>query len=196
MEQLPEKQTSYLSRVRSRLQRDVQYALSTATCTSSLGCSYSGATSGVTVPFEWLSALNAQIQFSKAETEISPEELVDPLGAERYRVTERLIHQYKNRVLLLSTDRCFAYCRFCFRKNFTGKNTGWISDEEIQKSCDYLRAHREVTEILISGGDPMTADNDALFSLLKAIRKASSDILIRIGTRSLFFAPQRFDALH
>lgn len=171
MNQLPEIKTAYLSLIESRLEKDAQ---------SSQEANL------------FLKAFYAQIHFSKEELKIYPEELIDPLGAKNFHVTERLIHQYKNRVLLLSTGQCFAYCRFCFRKNFTGKNEGWISESEIEKVCSYLASHSEVKEILISGGDPLLASNEKLFSLLKAIRHASPHILIRLGTRSLFFAPSRF----
>jgi lysine 2,3-aminomutase len=135
-------------------------------------------------------------QFYKAKDEayFAPCEREDPLGAKKYHVTERLIHQYKNRVLLLSTGLCFAYCRFCFRKNFTGKEAGWISEDEIEKACSYIAGHPEVKEILISGGDPLLASNERLAFLLEAIRRASPNILIRLGTRSLLFAPERFTA--
>ncbi len=171
MEYLPEIQTKYLKRIRSLLEKD--------TSTSVLAKDY-------------LFAFDAQLQASEHEGIVFSEETSDPLGAKKYHVTERLIHQYKNRVLLLSTGLCFAYCRFCFRKNFTGKEAGWISEDEIEKACSYIAGHPEVKEILISGGDPLLASNERLAFLLEAIRSASPNILIRLGTRSLFFAPERF----
>ncbi len=173
MEYLPEIQTKYLKRIRSLLEKDAS--------TSVLAKDY-------------LFAFDAQLQASEHEGIVFPEETSDPLGAKKYHVTERLIHQYKNRVLLLSTGLCFAYCRFCFRKNFTGKEAGWISEDEIEKACSYIAGHPEVKEILISGGDPLLASNERLAFLLEAIRSASPNILIRLGTRSLFFAPERFTA--
>lgn len=169
--QLPEITTRYLSLLQSRLENASKQSIEARA---------------------YLKALHAQILFSEKELHVSPEELIDPLGAKNFHVTERLIHQYKNRVLLLSTGHCFAYCRFCFRKNFTGKNEAWISDDEIQRVCEYLASHSEVKEILISGGDPLLATNEMLFSLLESIRNASPKILIRLGTRSLLFAPSRF----
>ena len=173
MEYLPEIQTKYLKRIRSLLEKDAS--------TSVLAKDY-------------LFAFDAQLQASEHEGIVFSEETSDPLGAKKYHVTERLIHQYKNRVLLLSTGLCFAYCRFCFRKNFTGKEAGWISEDEIEKACSYIAGHPEVKEILISGGDPLLASNERLAFLLEAIRSASPNILIRLGTRSLFFAPERFTA--
>lgn len=171
MNQLPEIKTTYLSLLESRLEKDAK---------SSKEANL------------FLKAFYAQIRYDEREEIIAPQELLDPLGAESFHVSERLIHQYKNRVLLLSTGQCFAYCRFCFRKNFTGKEAAWISDSEIEKVCSYLASHSEVKEILISGGDPLLAPDEKLFSLLKAIRHASPKIIIRLGTRSLFFAPERF----
>lgn len=140
----------------------------------------------------YFAAINRQCTPTSAEEHIEKFELTDPLGAHLYHVTPRLVHQYKNRCLLLTTSICFSYCRFCFRRNYAGHNEGFISDKEIEDVCVYLAAHAEITEILLSGGDPLTATDEKLLRLISAIRKARPGILIRICTRAPVFAPERF----
>ncbi|HPX26704.1 MAG TPA: KamA family radical SAM protein [Treponemataceae bacterium] len=138
-----------------------------------------------------LAAIRAQVYKSDKESFISPEELPDPLGEHCYKVTHRLVHQYKNRALLLSTGTCFAYCRHCFRRNFAGRGEGWITEAELDEVCSYLTSHKEIEEILISGGDPLTVSDEVLESLFIRLREARPGILLRLCTRALFFAPER-----
>ncbi|MBO4507450.1 MAG: KamA family radical SAM protein [Spirochaetaceae bacterium] len=137
-------------------------------------------------------ALNRQCTPVPAEKNVREYELDDPLGARKYLVTPRLVRQYKNRCLLLTTCHCFSYCRFCFRRNFTGKKAGFIPAAEIQKVTEWLSEHDEIQEILISGGDPLTAPNGDLENLFTELRKARPNILIRLCTRAPVFAPERF----
>lgn len=139
-----------------------------------------------------LSAIKAQIIPSDKEQNIYPEELTDPLGEHIHQITSRLVHQYKNRVLLLSTGKCFGYCRHCFRRNFTSRDETWISNEEIERVCEYLSEHVEVEEILISGGDPLTVSDKKLEYLFSKLRSARPNLLLRVCSRALFFEPDRF----
>lgn len=141
---------------------------------------------------EAFSAINRQCTPSKAEEHIEENELSDPLGACLYQKTPRLVHQYKNRCLLLTTSKCFTYCRFCFRRSFAGKEAGFINSSETMEVAEYLKNHPEIKEILISGGDPMTGSDQKINALFYAIRKARPGILIRLCTRSPIFAPERF----
>ena len=137
-------------------------------------------------------AVNRQCTATKAEEHVEENELTDPLGADLYKKTSRLVHQYKNRCLLLTTSKCFTYCRFCFRRSFAGQGTGFINSTEMAEVSEYLQNHPELKEILISGGDPMTGSDQKLNALFYSIRKARPEILIRLCTRSPIFAPERF----
>ena len=99
----------------------------------------------------------------------------DPLAEVSHSVTGRLIHRYEHRAALLTTDRCFAYCRHCFRRRFTGLESGPISDEEITKAASYLKEHREIYEVLLTGGDMFTLSNDRLEKLFDALKSARED---------------------
>lgn len=137
-------------------------------------------------------AINRQCTPTKAEEHTEENELTDPLGANLYKKTTRLVHQYKNRCLLLTTSKCFTYCRFCFRRAFAGQGEGFINSTEMTEVAEYLQNHPEIKEILVSGGDPMTGSDQKLNALFYSIRKARPGILIRLCTRSPIFAPERF----
>lgn len=139
-----------------------------------------------------LNPLRRQVIPSNDEFTILPCELSDPLGEHHYSPCERLVHQYKNRVLLLTTGTCVSYCRHCFRRTFTSRKEGSITDKQLSTICKYLSVHPEIKEILISGGDPLTLEDKKLFTILKEIRKARPNILLRICTRAPVFLPSRF----
>lgn len=116
----------------------------------------------------------------------------DPLGENKYKVAPRLIHRYKDRVLLLVTDRCALYCRHCFRRDYVDTGLETISDSDLKEVCNYIRSHKEVHEILLSGGDPLIL-GDGIDRVLKAIKEAREDIVIRIGSRLPIVDPERVD---
>ncbi len=125
-----------------------------------------------------------------AEAMRLPYEGEDPLGADSYSIGPRLVHQYPSRALLLANGICAGYCRFCFRGALAGR--GWIPAREATRAADYLGAHPEAKEVLVSGGDPLAASDGRIGSLLKVLRAARPDIIIRIGTRMPAFLPSRF----
>ena len=138
-----------------------------------------------------LQALERQLFCSVQEEKVLSYELGDPLGSHRYEFVPRMIHQYKNRALVLTTSKCFSHCRYCFRKNYASSENTWLSDMETKRICDYLLCHTEIKEILLSGGDPLTASDEQIFSLIGNLRNACPDLLVRICTRSPIFCPER-----
>ena len=137
-------------------------------------------------------ALRRQVTASDEELVVSETERSDPLGEARYCVTPYLVHQYPNRVLLLSTGRCLSYCRYCFRREFTACSSGFIPDAHIGKVTAYLTVHPEVQEILVSGGDPLSGTFEQVRHLLECLRSVRPDLLIRLCTRAPVFAPELF----
>jgi lysine 2,3-aminomutase len=107
----------------------------------------------------------------------------DPLMESRYRITPRVIHRYRDRVLLLVTDRCALYCRHCFRRYYTGKGSGVLTGEELRQAAEYLKEHREVREVLLSGGDPLTLPDSRIRLVLETLKTARPDIRFRLCTR-------------
>lgn len=124
--------------------------------------------------------------------ENSTEDMLDPLKEVDYSVTERLIHHYTNRCALLTTDRCFTYCRHCFRRRFTGTSTGPISEVQIDEAMEYLSKHMEVKELLLTGGDLFTLSDERLDYLFSRLRKTREDIIPRLCTRAVATNPDRF----
>jgi len=124
--------------------------------------------------------------------ENSLEDMLDPLKEVDYSVTERLIHHYTNRCALLTTDRCFTYCRHCFRRRFTGTSSGPISEKQIDDAMEYLKEHAEVKELLLTGGDLFTLSDERLDYLFSSLRRTREDIIQRLCTRAVATNPERF----
>ncbi len=125
------------------------------------------------------------------ELESKPFERDDPLYEERYRVLPRVIHRYRNRILLLVTNFCPVNCRYCFRRYYKKMNPDVISREELEKASDYIGKHREVQEVLLSGGDPLTLSDSRLESIIRKLRDSRGDIIVRVGSRILSVLPDR-----
>ena len=117
--------------------------------------------------------------------------LDDPLGEVHFRITPRLVHQYRDRVLLLAGGSCAGFCRYCFRRIRMSSPAGFISAEELSPVLAYLESKSGIREILISGGDPLTAEDAALEELFCKLRKARPGILIRLCTRVPVTNPAR-----
>lgn len=125
------------------------------------------------------------------EFDIRTYELTDPLGESLYSPMARLVHRYRDRVLLLVTDRCAMYCRHCFRRSFTSHEAGVVTTEELAAVSVYLDEHREVNEILLSGGDPLTCSDSKIEQILECIRAVRPDMVIRLATRIPAVLPMR-----
>jgi len=127
-----------------------------------------------------------------------PFALDDPLGEERYHLTSRLAHQYRDRALLLAGGACAGYCRYCFRR--ARMNTAFISGAELDPVLSCLKSRPGIREILVSGGDPLTDDDENLEELFAKLRKARPGILIRLCSRvpvtnPVRISPQTIDLL-
>ncbi len=118
-------------------------------------------------------------------------ETEDPLADRRFLVTERLIHRYPDRVLLLTTDNCAVFCRHCFRRHFTGGQQGAPTPRELDKVLAYIAENPMVQEILLSGGDPLTLSDSQLATILDGVRAARPDIIVRICSRIPVVNPSR-----
>jgi len=121
-----------------------------------------------------------------------PFALDDPLGEYQYRAAPRLVHQYKDRALLLAANTCAGYCRHCFRRLWLSAPPS-LSIEDLRLALAYLAAHTEIRELLVSGGDPLTLDNAALEDLLHRLRDARPDLMLRVCTRVPITEPSRLD---
>jgi lysine 2,3-aminomutase len=130
----------------------------------------------------------------RAEAEVRPGELRDPLGEDKTRPTPAIVHRYPDRVLLLATDRCTVYCRHCTRRRITGGDEGELDRTALREAVRYLREHPEVRDVLISGGDPLLLSDARLGELLEEVSSVPSVEMIRIGTRIPVTCPVRVTA--
>lgn len=126
-----------------------------------------------------------------AESTVARGDLTDPLGEVAHEVAPGLVQRYPDRVLLLATDRCAVYCRFCTRSRMVGDGGGVISNEKIARAISYLRAHPEITDVIISGGDPLAMATDRLVRLVATVREVQSVQTIRLATRVPVTLPMR-----
>jgi lysine 2,3-aminomutase len=115
----------------------------------------------------------------------------DSLGEDAHMVTPGLVHRYPDRVLLLVNNMCQLYCRHCTRKRLTGKPNKVLPKPELEQAFAYLRAHPEVRDVLISGGDPLMMSDANLEYVLSNLRQIPSLEVLRIGTRAPVTIPQR-----
>lgn len=128
---------------------------------------------------------------STAEFIRHPGEYDDPLGEEHHRVAPGLIHTYPDKVLFLVTDFCATYCRYCMRSRLVGQGTFVPNTAMWEQAIAYIRAHREVRDVLISGGDPLILSEERLVWLLERLRAIPHVELLRIGTKVPAVLPQR-----
>lgn len=124
------------------------------------------------------------------EIEKTDGEYRDPLGEDDLSPRTGLVHRYPDRVLLLALDRCAIYCRHCNRRRLVGGEEP-IAKDDIIRAIDYIRAHREIHDVLISGGDPLTLSTDKLGWILGELRAIPHLDFIRIGTRVPVCLPMR-----
>jgi lysine 2,3-aminomutase len=115
----------------------------------------------------------------------------DPLEEEEDMPVPGLVHRYRDRALLMATTMCSMYCRHCTRKRVAGYQESCIDVSQLNAITSYLRAHPEVKDVIISGGDPMTMSTSLLERILASVRSVPSVDIIRIGTRVPVVLPQR-----
>lgn len=128
------------------------------------------------------------------EARVDAEELVDPLGEVAHQVAPHLVQRYPDRALLLVTDRCAVYCRFCTRSRMVGHGGGAASLDALGPALAYLRAHPEVRDVIVSGGDPLAMSTERLVRIVGAVREIASVETIRLATRVPVTLPMRVDA--
>ena len=118
-------------------------------------------------------------------------DLRDPLGEEAHEVAPHLIQRYPDRVLLIATDRCGVYCRFCTRSRLVGDGGGARSLTALEPAFAWIDAHTEVRDVIISGGDPCVMSTERLARLLRRLRSIEHVQYVRLATRAPVTLPQR-----
>ncbi len=121
----------------------------------------------------------------------SPGEDDDPLSEEHQSPVRGLVHRYPDRVLLLVLDFCSTYCRYCTRSRIVGHGAIYPSRSRLEQAIEYIRRTPAVRDVLISGGDPLTLNDERLAWLLSRLRAVPHVEIIRIGTKIPAVLPQR-----
>ena len=117
--------------------------------------------------------------------------MTDPLGEVDHEVAPHLVRRYPDRVLLLVTDQCAVYCRFCTRSRMVGDGGGPVSVERLEPALAWIAAHPEVRDVIVSGGDPLAMSTDRIERILARIRAIPSVETIRLATRIPVTLPMR-----
>jgi len=130
---------------------------------------------------------------SGLETLSRPWEKDDPLDEEADSEVVGLTHRYPDRVLMVTTNLCAMYCRHCTRKREWRSPEGHASLSRIEEMIRYIRAHEEIRDVIVSGGDPLILSTHRLEKILQSLRSIPHVEIIRIGTRVPVVMPMRID---
>ena len=125
--------------------------------------------------------------------ELSEQGLVDPIGDKEHLKAPQLIHRYNSRALFTPTSVCPVHCRYCFRKNELNANDELFATSDFDKTLDYLKLHPEISELIFTGGDPLTLSNEKIRKYLEAFAAIESIKDIRFHTRYPVILPSRLD---
>jgi lysine 2,3-aminomutase len=129
---------------------------------------------------------------STAELDIQPEELPDPIGDKTHEPVEGIVHRYPDRVLLKAVSVCPVYCRFCFRREMVGPDKdGNLTPAELEAALGYIRAHPEIWEVILTGGDPFMLSARRAAALTRELEAIPHVKVIRWHTRMPVADPDR-----
>ncbi|MCP4256626.1 MAG: KamA family radical SAM protein, partial [Planctomycetes bacterium] len=113
-----------------------------------------------------------------------------PSDEESYTIIPGLEHKYNSTALLLISNVCEGICRYCFRKRvFIDKQNSYLHDPAA--AMQYITEHKEITNVLLTGGDPFALETSKLDNMIKQLRKIEHVQIIRIGTKMPAFNPLR-----
>jgi lysine 2,3-aminomutase len=135
--------------------------------------------------------LRRQVLPDPAELATAPDELVDPIGDEAHSPVPGVVHRYPDRVLLLLTTACAVHCRFCFRREFVGKPMRTLSRDQLERAFAYVGEHREIWEVILSGGDVLAFPDRYLEIVLGRLRAIGHVRIVRFHSRVPAVWPDR-----
>ena len=127
---------------------------------------------------------------SLLELDISPQERADPIGDHAHAPVEGIVHRYPDRALLKLVHVCPVYCRFCFRREMVGPGkTAALTPAKLAAALDYVRAHPEIWELIVTGGDPFAISARRMAALMRALGDIAHVKIVRFHTRVPVVAP-------
>lgn len=113
----------------------------------------------------------------------------DPLKEQKNEVPG-LLHKYASRVLIIFRTGCAVNCRYCFRRHFPYQDNH-LNKRAMREPLNYIAAHPKINEVILSGGDPLMANDDQLSWFISELEKISSVTRLRIHTRLPVVIPNR-----
>ena len=125
-----------------------------------------------------------------AELDAWPQERADPIGDDAHSPVEGIVHRYPDRVLLKPVHVCAVYCRFCFRREMVGRRPA-LSRAELDAALDYIRAHSEIWEVILTGGDPLILSPRRLRDVTQRLAAIAHVKIVRVHTRVPVADPAR-----
>nr|WP_294517838.1 lysine-2,3-aminomutase-like protein [uncultured Rhodopila sp.] len=126
-----------------------------------------------------------------AELIVSPHESNDPIGDDALSPVKGVVHRYADRALLKPLLVCPVYCRFCFRREHVGPDGGVLTDAELQAAYAWFSDHPAVTEIILTGGDPLMLSPRRLAEIVRTLSAMQHVQTIRIHSRVPVADPER-----
>jgi lysine 2,3-aminomutase len=118
-------------------------------------------------------------------------EMDDPLHEDIDSPSSCITHRYPDRVLFLISNKCAMYCRHCTRKRKVGDSDQFVASEEIEKGIEYIKEHKEIRDVLLSGGDSLMLGDEQLDNILSKLRAIPHVEIIRLGSRMPVVLPYR-----
>jgi lysine 2,3-aminomutase len=131
-------------------------------------------------------------EFLPIKGELADIGMIDPIGDKIHLKAPQLIHRYDSRALFTPTTTCPVHCRYCFRKNELSVNDELFMSN-FEKTLSYLRDHKEISEIIFTGGDPLTLSNSKIEKYLMSFSELSHIKDIRFHSRYPVILPERID---
>jgi lysine 2,3-aminomutase len=129
------------------------------------------------------------------ELEAAPGENADPIGDDAHSPVAGIVHRYSDRVLFKLIHVCAVYCRFCFRREMVGPGKATaLSQGAYDNALAYIRAHREIWEVILTGGDPLVLSPRRLAEVMAELAAIDHVRIIRIHTRVPVAEPSRISA--
>jgi len=130
--------------------------------------------------------------FREIDPFIQSEGDFDPFNEEVMSPVPGLTHRYPDRVLMRTTNFCSVYCRHCMRKRIFLEEERARTYQEYQRMFDYVRGNKNIKEVIISGGDPLTLPNRKIRFIMENLQSIAHIDIIRIGSREMVVNPYRF----
>lgn len=119
--------------------------------------------------------------------------LTDPVGDHLAVTSPGILQKYQGRALLLTTGACAIHCRYCFRRHFPYSDSNPLSSQW-QQSIEQLASDETISEVILSGGDPLSLHDDKLAKLVVDLADIPHLKRLRIHTRLPVVLPERINA--